>query len=381
MSDSESVTSNPDTNDLSNPDIVTKYRMAGDFANAALKEVVAACKAGAKVLELCELGDASIVKHTATVFNKPQIVNGEKVKIERGIAFPTSVSVNHVLGNFCPRDTDAAVEIADGDVVKIELGVHIDGYVAGVTHTVVVGGKPSVARGGDAVAAAHTALEATLRCLRPGTKSTEIEKVVTAVGEAYGVKPIENVKCTSMKRFVVEASKQVPIKSRPEEKVEEFEMEENDVFSMEISYTTGEDGKCSDKDGVVSVFRRAVDVTYMLKLKAARQLFSEINTVAPTLPFSIRAMEKKLGTPARLGLKELLEHDLLLPYPVLSDKPGEAVATFKCTCLVLPSGVCKLTGADYPEGLSDKKVEDENVKRLLAMGLKINKKKKKKAAK
>eukprot|EP00300_Choanocystis_sp_HF-7_P023898 c25286_g1_i1.p1 GENE.c25286_g1_i1~~c25286_g1_i1.p1 ORF type:complete len:406 (+),score=108.48 c25286_g1_i1:38-1219(+) len=379
MSDEESSSSGgeEDYNDLTNPDIITKYRLAGDFAKYALQQVIEKCVPGVSVIELCKTGDSAILEKTATVYNKPVVINGEKQKVDKGVAFPTCISVNNVLGNFCPRESDEPVILNEGDLAKIELAAHVDGYIAGVSHTIVVGGKVD-GRRADVVAAARDALEASLRLLKPGTPSTAIPEMVAKIAEAYGVTPVEGVACNTVKRFVIEASKEVPIKVKPEDKPEKFSIEENEAYSMEFSFTTGEDGKCSNKDGVVTVYRRAVEVTYMLKLKASRQLFSEINTKYPSLPFNFRDLEDKLGSAARLGIKEIVEHDLLIPYPSVVDKAGEFIATFKCTCLVLPSGVIRLTEAPYPEVTTDKTIGDDSIKQLLSQGLKKNKKNKKK---
>jgi hypothetical protein len=42
------------------------------------------------------------------------------------------------------------------------------------------------------------------------------------------------------------------------------------------------------------------------------------------LPFSIRGFEDLTG--AKVGVKECLNHDLMMAYPVLTDKQGEFVA-------------------------------------------------------
>jgi curved DNA binding protein len=384
MSDNESSGSNDskeDTNDLSNPDVINKYRTAGEFANFALNEVLKACQVGAKVIDLCKLGDEQILSKTNTVFNKTVLVKGEKVKVEKGVAFPTCISINNVLGNFCPRESDSVVTLQKGDVAKIELGVHLDGYIAIATHTIVVGEEEATGRKADVILAAQTALEASLRLIKPGTQSSEIIDVVKRVSAAYGVTAVDSVACSTMRRFVIESNKHVPIAPRPEEKNESFAIEENDVFALEFSFTTGDIGKCSDKDGNTTVFRRAVDVTYMLKLKAARTLLSEINALYPSVPFSFRTLEAKLGATAKLGLRELLDHQLLHPYPVMTDKKDEFIATFKCTCLVTANGLIKITGLDYPKCNSTKTVTDEKVVKLLKTSLKTNKKKKKAAAK
>ena len=66
--------------------------------------------------------------------------NKKSKKLERGIAFPTCVSVNNVFGHFSPL-SDESVKLEEGDVAKIDLGCHIDGFVAQGAHTIVVQSK------------------------------------------------------------------------------------------------------------------------------------------------------------------------------------------------------------------------------------------------
>lgn len=56
-----------------------------------------------------------------------------------GIAMPTCISINNCVCHFSPLRSDAPVIIKDGQMVKIDLGAHIDGYIATAAHTVVVG--------------------------------------------------------------------------------------------------------------------------------------------------------------------------------------------------------------------------------------------------
>ena len=82
----------------------------------------------------------------------------------------------------------------------------------------------------------------------------------------------------------------------------------------------------------------------------------------------------------RLGLVECLGHGLLHAYPVLHEKPGELVAQVKGTVLLMPNGSDRVTSAPEQPVETDKKVEDEELRKLLATGLKVSKKSKKKAA-
>lgn len=106
--------------------VVTKYKLAAEITNKTLSMLVPGVVPGASVLELCRSGDALIEKETGAVFNKKN-ENGEKV--EKGIAFPTCISVNEVVCHFSPLpENDRTIE--EGDLVKIDLGTHIDGFVA-----------------------------------------------------------------------------------------------------------------------------------------------------------------------------------------------------------------------------------------------------------
>ena len=63
----------------------------------------------------------------------------EGKKIEKGSAFPTCISVNNCVGHYSPLPAEDKIVIAEGDLVKIDLGVHVDGYVAVVAHTCFLG--------------------------------------------------------------------------------------------------------------------------------------------------------------------------------------------------------------------------------------------------
>ena len=58
--------------------------------------------------------------------------------MEKGVAFPTCISVNNIVGHLSPLKSEDQ-QLKDGDLVKIDLGCHIDGFVGLVAHTIVVG--------------------------------------------------------------------------------------------------------------------------------------------------------------------------------------------------------------------------------------------------
>lgn len=371
MSDIESGSEGEVDESLSNSEVSVKYRTAGQIANGAIAKIVAEAVDGKNILELCELGDKLILEGTKTFYKSK--------KLPKGIAFPTCISVNHVAGHYSPEAGDKAA-LKDGDVVKIDLGVHLDGFIAVVAHTHVVGnsqGKPATGKTADAICAAHIAGDAILRLLKPGNKNTQIPDVVKAVTDAFHVTPVEAVLSHQLKRFRIDGTKVIPNKFNAEQAVEEFEFEENEVYAIDVVVSTGT-GKTRELDLRPTIYKRDVDQTYLLKLQAARKIFSEINQKAPSLPFNIRILEEKH---VRFGLSELEQHGLLHPYPVLYEREGEIVAQFKYTALVGPTGATRVTEQPLPYVQSQYSVEDPAVKELLAQAITTKSKAKKKANK
>lgn len=54
--------------------------------------------------------------------------------------------------------------------LQIDLGAHIDGFIAVVAHTLVVGEGKVTGKKADVLLAAHYAAEAALRLVRPGNE-------------------------------------------------------------------------------------------------------------------------------------------------------------------------------------------------------------------
>ena len=115
-----------------------------------------------------------------------------------------------------------------------------------------------------------------------------------------------------------------------------------------------------------------------MKSKHSRSFFSQVNKKYPTLPFSLRGFEDTTG--AKVGVKECMEHELLMEYPVLTDKPNNYVAQFKATVVVQPRAtvlICGHRDLINKDGIdTDKKIKDEALAALIAGPMWKNEKKK-----
>lgn len=354
-----------DYNFIEKPAILDKYKAAAQITNAALVKVLSLCKVGADIHKVCQEGDAFIEDELKKIFN-----NKKSKKIERGIAFPTSISVNHICGHFSPM-ADESAELKEGDVAKVDLGAHLDGFIAQAAHTIVVsadGAAKVSGKAADVVLGAHNAMLAAQRVIREGATNTAVTEAIAKAAEAYGCTPLEGGLSHKVKKHLIDGNDVIINRETAEQKVEEIEFMPGDVIGLDIYISTGE-GKPKESEFRTTVYKRELDAQYNLKIKSSRAFFAEVNKRFPTLPFAIRAFEDPVG--AKVGVKECVEHNLITGYPVLTEKAGEIVAQFKCTIAVLPRSTVVLAG-DLPLAArfeSDKKVADPELAALIASDL------------
>lgn len=148
-----------------------------------------------------------------------------------------------------------------------------------------------------------------------------------------------------MKRFVLRAGKDIENRFLEDLLVQDldkfdFEIEANQVYQLNIILTTG-DGTVKNTEYKPFVYQRDVNKSYQLKMKSARQAYTEINAKHTVFPFSTRALSNNT---VRLGVTSLLAHDLVTAYPVMRTKlPSELTAQFKGTILVSADGPIRTT--------------------------------------
>ncbi|XP_066952945.1 proliferation-associated protein 2G4 [Macrobrachium rosenbergii] len=359
--------------------VVTKYKMAGEIVNRVLKHVVSKCVVSASVRDICAEGDVLLEEETSKVFKKEK-------EMKKGIAFPVCASVNNCINHYSPLASEGDTILVEGDLVKIDLGAHIDGFIAVAGHTVVVGASQEnkvKGRRADVMLAAYSASEAALRLVRPGNCNFAVTDTVTKIAEVYNCKPVEGMLSFQLQQGRIDGEKTIvqnPTEAQRKE-VEKQDFETHEVYGIDVIISTG-DGQGREQEARVTVFRKT-DETYNLKLKASREFYSKVQKNHGTMPFNIRSFadEKK----ARLGVAECVSHKLVDPYPVLYEKSGEFVAQFKFTVLLMPSGQHKITGLPFDTELfeSEYKIEDPELKQVITASIsnKNAKKKKKKAEK
>jgi curved DNA binding protein len=364
-----------DEKDISTPDVLQKYQAAAEVANSVMEQLIEYIQPGHDVMAVCVYGDRLIDELCAKKYPKLK-------KPNKGIAFPTCISVNNCASHFAPLPGEPSYTIKAGDAVKIDFGVHFDGYISQCAHTIIVAQNseegPLSGRVADAICAAYFAAECAVRLLKPGSTNIDISNAIRKVADIFHVNPLEGVLSHEIKRNLIDGNNVILQRVEVDQNVEEFAFEMNQVYVIDIAMSTGE-GKTREVESRTTVFKRAVDRVYQLKVQASRAILSEIQKNAPILPFCLRILDEKKR---KFGIVEIVKHDLLDTYPVLYEKPGETVVQFKFTALILPESTERLNNFTLPHVTSEYSIEsDPEIQEIMALSTQRGEEKKPKKKK
>ena len=259
-------------------------------------------------------------------------------------------------------------------------GAHFDGYSSNAATTTVVGDGAVSGRKADVILAAWNAFQAAQRQIGEATTNSQVTEVIQKMAEQFNCNAVEGVLSHKVGRHLCDGNDVIINRAQGSQQVAEWQFAPGDVIGLDVYVSSGE-GKPKEADSRCTVFKRELDQVYNLKMKSARAFFVEVNKRFPTLPFSIRAMQDQ--TAAKVGVRECLNHDMLVPYPVLKEKEGEFVAQFTGTIVVQPRSTAVIAGnkALNTESYSSEfSVQDDDLKAVLAKDLWKKEKVKKNAA-
>jgi methionyl aminopeptidase len=282
-------------------DEIEKYREAGSIAAKILSEGAKAIRIGGSFLELVESIETRVKDEGAA------------------LAFPLNLSLNEDAAHDTPSPGDKRV-FAGGDLVKLDLGVHIDGYIADTALTVDLG-KNSLL-----VDASRQALEAAIQAITPGVTAGTLGYAIQKEIENRGYRPISNLTGHGLDRYVLHRSPTIHNIGIAGGTV----LEEGMVFAIEPFATTGSGhvGEKPRREIYSQISKKPV------RIPAARAVIDTIRD-RNGLPFARRWLpDRKLD----IALPTLIRSGILHGYPVLSDIPGSLVSQAEHTVIVTNDG-------------------------------------------
>jgi methionyl aminopeptidase len=293
-------------------DGLDRLRQAGRIASRTLREASSKTRPDMTCLEVCELAENMIRDMGA----RP--------------AFPCNIGIGPVAAHFTPTQEDNPA-IPLGSLVKIDLGVELDGYIVDTAATVDL-------RSGSGllVEAAGEALKMALRISRAGLRVSEIGRVVYEASVRLGCRPISNLTGHEIGRYLLHAGVSIP--NVPAGGSARLEAEK--IYAIEPFTTRGDAAGVVVSTKSVHIFALRED---LLKRKqkwiVGSAALDAIIQASRGLPYTPRWLD-----PAAASLNiQLYKRGLAVGYPVLVEKSGAPVAQAEHTILVLEEGCEVLT--------------------------------------
>jgi len=282
-----------------------KLLRAGYIAKVVREEAARMAKPGLKLIELASYIESRIRE-----------LGGEP-------AFPVNLSVNSIAAHYTPLYGDESV-IPENSVLKIDVGVHVDGYIADTATTVAFN---PIYEG--LVEATRKALERALEILKPGIKASEVGKVIEETVKSSGYRVVKNLSGHSMARYLIHAGHTIPNYND----VFNRSRLEKGVYAIEPFATNGYGIVVSGAATTIYAVKKHVQKHLPAD---ARKLLDTIWAERKTLPFCERWYVKLFNdiNALRNSIKILDGKNLLIKYPILIEKSNGIVSQHEHTVVI-----------------------------------------------
>jgi methionyl aminopeptidase len=269
----------------------------------------------------------------STLFQICQSIESEVRMRGAAPAFPVNVSLNEVAAHYTAEPNDQIV-VNDTDILKIDIGVHIQGYIADTAVTICYNPKYEAL-----VKSAETALNEAVRIAKINTKASDIGKVIERTISKQGFKPIQNLSGHSLEQYTIHAGRSIPniwtIGSS-------FNLVSNQAYAIEPFVTTKEGQGVVFEGKVRNIF--SITSRKPTKEKEVDEFLEDIWNRFKTLPFALRWMLGKYEEKnARQFLDALIKKRNIHAYPILVEGNGKMVAQAEHTLIPSESSINIIT--------------------------------------
>jgi methionyl aminopeptidase len=297
-----------------NKEALEKLRLSGKILRETREEMEGFVREDMPIIEICEKAEALIHKKGG----KP--------------AFPCNVSVNEIAAHYTSPPNDTA-KIPKKSIVKVDIGVHVDGYVTDTAFTVAFNPEYKIL-----AETAEQALKAAIDNIRPEMPTSKLGEIIEKTIKSHGFKPISNLTGHSVGRYLVHAGTSLPNVSQ----LSFSKIKLGGVYAIEPFVTLPDAaGRVEDGDKA-TIFRFLKSKS--VKNPYAKQLMKYIEENFRTLPFAERWLEGVVPNEHhRDAFRELLASKAIMSYPIFVEISRKPVAQAEHTVLVVQNGCVVLT--------------------------------------
>lgn len=325
--------------DISIPMKIFDMRKAAEVHRQVRRYVQNELTPGMSYLNICNMLES-----------KTKELFGQDNKIE-GIGFPTGFSVNNIAAHDSANPLDKRILTYD-DVVKIDFGTHVNGNIIDSAFTVAFDPKYE-----NLLQATKDGTWTGIKMAGPDVLINEVSDEIQEAIESYEIeldgkiipiKAITNLGGHTIEPYTIHAGKLVLGGSNPDQN--NMRMNAGECFAIETFATT---------DNTNSIMRDVtIPVNHFMKKKlhsnisfsfgSTRKLYNWITNNRGTLPFCTRWLTEELGSSYHMGIKELVNKNVITPYEPLITSPGTYTSQWEHTIYLHDYGKEILSyGDDY----------------------------------
>jgi methionyl aminopeptidase len=284
---------------------LAKFKLSGKILRETREEMRSYVEENMPIIDVCEKAENTIR------------VKGGKP------AFPCNVSINEITAHYTSPPSDKKT-IPENAVVKVDIGVQVDGYVTDTAFTACF--SPEHKRMTET---AELALKTAVESIHGEMPVGRIGGLIETVIRNRGFKPISNLTGHSVGRYLIHAGTSIPNVSQ----ISLTKVHAGDVFAIEPFVTLPDAAGHVEDAPEMTIFRFLKSKS--LQASPAKQMSKFIETNFKTLPFAERWLKgavpkEKHGE----AFKELLKSKTLMAYPVFVEASGKPVAQAEHTVLI-----------------------------------------------
>jgi methionyl aminopeptidase len=262
----------------------------------------------------------TLVKENAKVLDVAEEIEKKIKELGGKNAFPANISINENAAHYTPDANDPLL-LKENDLVKVDVGVHCNGYIWDKAFSVCVGKKTH-----PLIEASEKGLQEALKLIKPGTKIFEISEAVENTVKGLGFNPIHNLCGHGLEQFNQHAPPSIP---NGKNTIQE-EIEGNQAIAMEV-FTTDGAGLVKESSPVL-IYRFSQDKP--VRLWEARKILEKAKIEFEGLPFAKRWLKEFSPLRIDLALKQLTDIDAITGYPILKEETGGLVAQTEETVII-----------------------------------------------
>ncbi|MCJ7561316.1 type II methionyl aminopeptidase [Candidatus Bathyarchaeota archaeon] len=291
-----------------------KFRLSGKILRETREEMKLFVRENMPIVQVCEKAEALIREKGG----KP--------------AFPCNVSINEVAAHYTSPPNDER-RIPEKAIVKVDMGVHVDGYVTDTAFTACFNPEYKGMQ-----SAAEYALKIAVDNIHSEMATSKIGGIIENAIKNRGFKPIANLTGHSVGRYLIHAGTSIPNVAQ----ISFVKVKAGEVYAIEPFVTLPEAVGRVEDGSEISIFRLVKAKS--VKNPYAKQILKYIEDNFRTLPFAERWLKGVVPKDQhREAFKELFTSKALMGYPVFVEVSRKPVTQAEHTVLITENGCEVLT--------------------------------------